>query len=242
MEPYLFQGIVLPERASISFQLEFEFSQVSSQITARAKLSILLNQIMVWVYSDHNWDIHDLRNIVIELVRTQLDVAGYIYGHAYECQITRVVNQSRGVDYVFGIDVPCLANRYEASKRDAAIDSLRRKTGGDNGFYIRRCLADLSSAMKYAADTGFYCYRAIEALRLHCAAINGLSDKDKGKQWERFRSVSGNDEQSLRGLEAAAKPTRHGDAVDISGTERARLLTLTWDIVDKYLATVPAPN
>lgn len=89
--------------------------------------------------------------------------------------------------------------------------------------------------MKHADDTGFYCYRAIESLRHHCAAVNSLTDESKTKQWERFREVAGCDEQILREIKAAADPLRHGQIVGSTSADRERLFTITWDIVDSYL-------
>jgi hypothetical protein len=88
--------------------------------------------------------------------------------------------------------------------------------------------------MKHADDTGFYCYRAIESLRHHCAAVNGLSDADKSDQWEKFREVSGCSEETLRAIKAAADPLRHGEVSGIDSEDRAKLFTSTWDVVDRY--------
>ena len=106
MEPYLFQGVVLPERAQLSLQFALGFSRITSGVIGVAKVSIVLNQVAVWIESDHEWDIVDLRNVVKNLVRSHLDMVGYLKGHAYDFEVTRVLNQSRGVDYVFGIDIP----------------------------------------------------------------------------------------------------------------------------------------
>jgi hypothetical protein len=92
--------------------------------------------------------------------------------------------------------------------------------------------------MKQAADTGFYCYRAIEALRHYCATRNGLSDAEKPKQWEKFWEVSSCDEQTLRTIKAAADPLRHGEVFGVNANERATLFTRTWDVVDGYLKNI----
>ena len=113
MEPYLFQGVVLPERAQLSLQFGLRFVHLVSGIPAIAKVSIILNQVAVWVESDYDWNVSDLRNVVKNIVFHQLAIVGYLKGYAYDFEITRVVNQSRGIDLVFGIDIPCLAKRGE---------------------------------------------------------------------------------------------------------------------------------
>jgi hypothetical protein len=89
--------------------------------------------------------------------------------------------------------------------------------------------------MKHADDTGFYCYRAIESLRHHCAANHSLTERDKSTQWQKFREVAGCEEQLVRDIKLAADPLRHGEAVGISSQDRAALFTKTWSIVDGYL-------
>jgi hypothetical protein len=235
MEPYLFQGVVLPERAQLSLQLTLGFSHLASGVSGVAKVSIVLNQVAVWIESEHDWDIFDLRNVVKNIIQNHLAMVGYLMGYAYEFEVTRVLNQSRKIDYVFGIDIPCLAERGKSIDLQDALVKLRDKTIGPNGVFLHRCFSDLASSMKHADDTGFYCYRAIESLRHHCATVHGLFGADKLKQWEKFREVSGCSEETLRAIKAAADPLRHGEVSGINSEDRAKLFTSTWDVVDGYL-------
>jgi hypothetical protein len=235
MESYLLHGVVLPERAQMSLQFALKFSHVASAVNADAKVSIVLNQAAVWVDSESQWDIFDLRNVVKNIVQGYLDMVGYLKGYAYQIEIVRVLNRSRRIDYVFGIDVPCVAERGKLVDLQDALPRLREKTVGPNGVFLRRCFSDLVSSMRNADDRGFYCYRAIESLRHHCAAVHGLSAAEKSKQWEKFREVSGCDEQTLRLIEAAADPLRHGDVSGSTSDDLAKLLMSTWNIVAGYL-------
>ncbi|AVO35430.1 hypothetical protein [Ottowia oryzae] len=235
---YLLQGVVLPERAQLSLGFSLGFSQTTSHADSEAHISIILNQIAVTVESSHEWDIFDLRNVVLNLVRGQLDAIGYLIGHAYDLEITRVINLERSIDYVFGIDMPCISCRGQPIDLAASLIELRGKLTGFRGIFLHRCFADLVSAMKNAEDTGFYCYRALESLRHHCAAAHDLSNNSKKAQWEKFRQVASTDRESIEHIKAAADPARHGEAVGITGERRAKLLTATWNIVDSYLAQV----
>jgi hypothetical protein len=238
MEPYIFFGVVLPERAHLTLQFSVNFSHLVSDGNGTAKVSILLNQTVVSIESEHEWDVFDLRNIVKNIVQNYLAMVGYLTGNAYDLEITRVLNQSRGVDYVFGIDIPCLAQRNKGINVQDSLLQLRDKTTGKNGVFLNRCFADLVSSMKHADDTGFYCYRSIESLRHHCAALHGLTDAGKAQQWEKFREVSGATEAILRSIKLAADPLRHGEASGLSSQDRVKLLTDTWDVVDGYLSVV----
>ena len=235
MQPYIFQGIVLPERAQLSLQFSLGFEHLSSGMEATARVSIILNQVIVWIDTDHDWNVFDLRNVVANIVQGHLQMVGYLKGFAYDFELTRVINQDTATDYVFGIDIPCLAERGKNVDLTEALTKLREKTIGKNGIYLNRCFSDLASAMKHADDTGFYCYRAIEALRHHCAAANSLADASKAAQWQKFREVAGCEEDTLREIKAAADPLRHGQVVGSTSADRERLFTITWNTVDGYL-------
>lgn len=236
MEPYLLYGTVLPERAQLSHEIELEFSHLGSGVCGRAKVSIVLNQLAVWIYSDHDWDIYDLRNMVKTLVSNQLAILGYLLGYAYDLEITRILNRSRNIDYVFGIGIQYLSERNSNTNIGELFKEIRNKTNGNDGVLLHRCFNDLVSAMKHADDTGFYCYRAIESLRHHCASRYNLTARNKNEQWNKFREVSGSDENIMRNIKEAADPLRHGNVGCISSAEdRKNLLMSTWDIVDQYL-------
>ena len=235
---YLFQGVVLPERAQISLAFSLGFSHMTSGANGEAHISIILNQVAATIESTHEWDIFDLRNVVLNLVRGQLDAIGYLVGHAYGLEITRVINRERSIDYVFGIDMPCISGRKEPVDLNASLIELRAKLAGPQGVFLHRCFADLVSAMKNADDTGFYCYRALESLRHHCAAAHDLSNQGKAVQWDKFRQLANTDRDTIDKIKVAADPTRHGEFVGITSEGRIELLTATWNIVDSYLAQV----
>lgn len=163
-----------------------------------------------------------------------LAIVGFVKGFAYDCEITRILNRERGIDYVFGIDTPVISSRKADANLSEAVAVVRPHTGGQVGILVSRCLADLVSAMRNADDTGFYCYRALESLRHHCAARFDLEDADKKSQWQKFREVSGSSEESIRVIKSSADPLRHGEVTAVSSEERAELLAATWDIVEGY--------
>lgn len=238
MEPYLFYGKILPERAPISLSFGLSFSHLTSSDTGKAEISIVLNQLSVTVHTEKEWDIFDLRNVVMHIVQTNLAMVGYLKGYAYDLEITRVLNSALGIDYVFGIDIPIIAKPRESIDLASELERLKAKTIGEKGIFLNRCFNDLVSAMKNADDTGFYCYRAVEALRHHCAAVHNISEKDKKTQWEKFREVSKVDEQATRKLENSAQSIRHGGVSGVTNHDREDLFKTTWDIVSAYIAVI----
>jgi hypothetical protein len=238
METYLFLGVVRPERAQLSIQRDLTFRNLASGLDGTAGVSIILNQLAVRVQSEHIWDVLSLRNVVRAIVQDQLAMVGYLKGFAYDLEVTRVLNQGLAIDLVFGIDTPCIAKRGESIDLQRAMTRLEEMTTSPYGIFLGRCFNDLVSSMRHPDDTGFYCYRAIESLRHHCAAAQGLSDADKAVQWGAFRQAAGCSEETLLGIKAAADPVRHGQLVGVTAEERLNLLTTTWDVVDGYLGTV----
>jgi len=75
--------------------------------------------------------------------------------------------------------------------------------------------------MKAPDDTGFYCYRAIEALRQYCIVRYNLDSEKKSEQWRKVREIAGCEEQILHDIKSAADPVRHGAIVPVtSGRSR----------------------
>jgi hypothetical protein len=235
MEPYLFSGIVLPERALLNFTFGLRFQHLESGVEADARVSIIWNQVAVWVHTDREWDIYDLRNVVINIVHHQLCMVGFLLGRAYEFSITRVVNLSHGIDYVFGIDTPCVARNPDEIDLPRELQELRDKSVGQSGIYLNRCFSDLVSALKHFDDTAFYCYRAIESLRHHVAVTHNATDKEKAQQWQLFRSFAGVEETAIKKIKVQADGPRHGNPTSPSANDRGKLLQTTWDIVRAYV-------
>jgi hypothetical protein len=238
MQTYLFEGVVLPERAQLSVQFSVQFTHITSGVTGKADVSVVLNQVAVWVDSEAEWDIFDLRNTVRNLLQNELAVIGYLEGYAYDLEITRVLNRTLGIDYVFGIDIPCIAERNKAIDKHERLTLIRQKSSGREGVLLHRCFNDLAMAMKSPEDTGFYCYRAIESLRQHCIMKFSFPPDKKAEQWQKLREVAECDESTIRDIKAAADPVRHGDISSITSQDREALFTKTWNVVDGYIQNV----
>jgi hypothetical protein len=200
MTPYLYEGLILPERAQLSLQFEVHFKHLTSGVSAAARVSIVLNQVAVWIYTDVEWDILDLRNLVKTILQNQIAVIGYLKGYAYEVEIRRVLHSDLGIDYVFGIDIPCIAERNKSIDLDARIALIREKTIGVEGVLLKHRFNALVMAMKNSDDTGFYCYRAIESLRQHCIIKFNLNPENKSMQWKKLREIAQCDEDTIRSI------------------------------------------
>lgn len=236
MPQYIFQGKVLPERAHVNLQIgELEF-QAHDAPPLRLSVNILLNQVAVYALTDDE-DIFTLRNFVHDFLSGHLSVLGFTHGHAYEVELTRVLTPDKSIDYVFGIEMPCIAQQQERRHSALSPEALGMLTMASHGHYLRRFFTDFTLAMKHAIDTGFYCYRALEALRQHCAAAGGLAANRDNKiaQWELFRTVTQTCREEMVPITSAAEVVRHGGVEHITDEQRQRLLVGTWTIAERYL-------
>lgn len=239
---YHLTGAVLPERAQISFghPTETPFSLSTIEGDATINVCVVLNQVAVWVKSQFEWDIMDLRNAVSTIIRHQLAIAGFLLGYSYNLEITRVTTADGAIDYVYGIDIPSIVKKMEGKFSAEAFTQLMVKASGPKGFILHRCFTDLTLAMQHAVDTAFYCYRAIESLRQHWGAVNDVWSKSD--QWEGFRNFLGIDKDVIDPIRIAAEGVRHGQLVPITDQQRGQLFAITWDLVEAYLAKVPDPR
>ena len=192
MYSYLLTGKVLPERAQISFSITGVHLQIGDEEIGIG-VNIFFNQVAVHISTTREWDIFDLRNLMKTFLLNQLATVGYLKGYAYEMEITRIYSQEFNVDYVFGIEIPCLEQRGKSIDLTVALPDLLKKTSVHLGVFVNRCLTDLALSMKHADDTAFYCYRAIESLKQHCAIRTNLQSTKDAEQWSLFRKISGCD-------------------------------------------------
>ena len=237
MNQYIFKGLILPERALISFgPFDAELMPLVSKNSIAVKINVVLNQLTIWVYSNSAWDIYDLRNIVKTWATSIIAVFGFVLGHAYEVTINQVLNEKENIDYVFGIDTPCIKERNKEVDLNTRISEILNKTSGEFGIYISRSFNDLLMALKHHNDTFFYCFRAIEALKQYCKYKFEI-EKEKD-QWKKVCEISGFNKKHIETIREKAFPARHGDGSAFTSEDRANALNKTWDVVESFIEKI----
>lgn len=176
-------------------------------------------------------DVDTLKNFIEDAIRVQLDVAGFVLGHAYEVDIERMIRSDGSPPVVFNaIWATCLRGRYP--NQGQAITGLFECMSSPRGAQLRLCLADLRLAIRFPSDTGFFCYRAIESLRQHFVDEGAATEK---ASWDALRSAIGIDRTAIDSVKALADAPRHGRSVWVSPADRSRVLEATWLIVDRFV-------
>jgi len=236
MTVYILKGIVLPERAQITI---FPIKQICIDRTTNKKfeikLNINLNQITFWVNTDFEWELYYLKNMAESHISNILAIVGFINGCAYNIEITQVINEEKSLDFVYGIDIPCIWERNKNVEINDKLNSLFSKisNSGINSIYLSRCFTDLIMGMKHPNDTGFYCYRAIESLRQYCK--NKFNIEKESEQWRKLSEITSYDKEHIQVVKKFADPVRHGDILSITDSDRVEIFMRTWDIVEAFL-------
>ena len=232
---YIIKGIVHPERAQISFgPIHTEIVLISTGLKLKIELNVVLNQVTFQIQSEEEWDIYDLRNIAKRFTFDQLTMIGFIKGYAYDIEIVQILNFDKQIDFVYGIDIPYIADRNKGKDLETELLQLRSISHSEFGIYFHRCLNDLNMAMKHAEDTGFYCFRAIESLKQYCRYKFDIESEKE--QWEKLVEITGFEKSDIEFIREKAFPARHGDIVEITSKERATIFESTWKIVEIFIS------
>lgn len=237
MNTYIFKGLVLPERAQISFgPFEADLEHIATGNKLVGKINVVLNQLTVWIHSEDEWDIHDLRNIVKTWTNNTVSIFGYVLGYAYEVEIRQVLCEEKNIDYVFGINSQAAYDKEKHENAPKIVKEIMGKTSGKYGIYIMRCLNDLTMALKHVDDTYFYCFRAIESLKQYCRYK--FSIESENEQWKKLSEITNTDKDSIKFIRKRAFPERHGDIYPSDANEIQKTIKRTWEIVDLFLKNI----
>jgi hypothetical protein len=234
MKKLFLSGTLHPERAMLSVSnLEHEFTAPDGKKQGRIKFNVYSNQVTAFVeWENASEDIYTIRNITRTSVELITNVVGFLKGYAYDVEITKIFDGELDLSFVFGIQIPALEERNK-SRDSSGVNHIYPLCFGTEGVYLRRCLSDLSMAIKHADDTPFYCFRALESLKQYFGFVNELAaDRE---QWEAMASVVGGKPEDIEPIRALAFPARHGVPDPITDQKRRDVFFLTWDIVDRFI-------
>ncbi len=233
MKRLYFSGVVLPERAPLTIsEVRSQVVDSEGNMTASIALNIYNNQVTAFVDTDES-DISTVRNLVRSEVEFVTSVGGFLAGYGYEVEITKVFSEDIQITKVFGIDISALVERQQGINFNEAINAIFPLCYGELAIFLRRCLNDLSFAIKRLDDTAFYCFRAIESLRQSFGLEQNLTDEKQ--QWAAMTAATGKTKEDIEPLRTHAFPARHGIPRPLSDDERKELFLLTWEVVESYI-------
>lgn len=232
---YVFYGKVHPERADVNVfkPIKYTIKIPYFNISGTMEVNILCSQITaILSMSKPIDDIGTIKCTIEGLIKQQIDALGFCLGCGYDAEIIGVVNPlNAGETIVFGVNIPVLEAQKE--RRMQKLEGLVSLLSTGKGLYLQLCLSDLREAIRSTRDTGFFCYRAVESLRQHFVIEKGI--KKDGVSWEKLRCELGVEREIIDFIKEFADPVRHGYIIEIPPSERADILSKTWDVVDKFI-------
>ena len=232
MASWFFFGRVTPERFPLRAEIpEATYSQPDLGLVYASHVGIADGQFVADVrVTQGDADIDTLRNLVQGSIRQFTDLIGYQNGFAFDVEVISAASRDTGERCVFGVTIPVLSERRGGVFTNAVDGALLIAVGQSHGAQI--ALANFREAIKVAADTGFFCYRSIEAMMQSMRASE--SEKD-AVVWERFRTALCVDRSALSYVKGHADAPRHGRSAAITDTTRAAVFRLTDEIIRRYL-------
>lgn len=130
---------------------------------------------------------------------------------------------------IFGSDIPVLFEKKRGTLTELSSDLL---TVVFSNLAVSVALADFREAMRLPMQTGFFCYRAVEAMMQTMKA--SPNDKD-GPAWFKLRSDLRVDKSAIDYIKEHADWARHGKTGNISDSQRATIFVLADQIIGRYI-------
>ena len=230
---YTFTGVVHPERAVVNVStITWRLDPPAVPIVGKLTVTIAVSQVTaVFEAENEVSDLNTLKNYVADAVRVEVDTLGYLNGCGYEVEIVQLIPAEATTPLVFGVGIPALGS--DSSELPSRFLEIMQVFQDPRGSYLQRCFADLREAIRSPKDTGFFCYRGIEALRQFFVLESGA--KGHKNSWDELRQALGVERATIDYVKDFADPVRHGAAKPIADHERAEVFRKTWAVVARFI-------
>lgn len=235
-------GTIHPTNAPLSFQTPF-----TANIGGELEVQIIVVgghfQALALdpVPSDPS-AIATLVNRLAAVVQGVVDAYTFLTGRAYIVEVDGGFAHSRAI-FLDQRGFPLAVGLDPTPDQSIEPETMQRYTGAAlNVSAVRLALADISSALRQPADSGFYAYRAIESMRLWYQDQEPRTD-DRAEGWKRLRDDAAIRRDELDALVELARSRRHGAEAEISEVDRITAIQLARRAVEKvveHVASGPA--
>ena len=232
MQRWVFFGRVLPERLPLRINPPIETSNVVEQLGISFDLSLGIadGQFVANVtLTNGSSDLLTLRNLVENNVRSIVDLIGYQEGMRFEVETISGVSLDSGERCIFGTKIPILAERRKARQSSELPANLLVAVSSE--VSMQMVLSDFREAIRSPIGTGFFCYRAIEAMMQ--SMKNG--NESDSTSWARLRNNLCVARVAIDYVKRHADLPRHGKVSVIADNERAKVFEITDEIIGRFI-------
>lgn len=170
-------------------------------------------------------DVYTLRNVLASHLRALADYSGFLTGRHLDVEITSAAEVGSPDSWViFGNTIPVLFKDGASLEKESLKLALT-----DSSFQL--ALADFRKAMPEGTETGFYCFRAIEAIM---QTFKQGTEKD-ADPWDRMRSILRVERPLIDFIKARADHRRHGKSgPSVTDRDRQKMFKVTSAILERY--------
>jgi hypothetical protein len=229
---WTFFGVIHPERVPVTLPAPIKGRASSSALAEDFEFDVRIHasQIIIdLVVESDEADIATLRSVAVGQAEILTHLIGYNAACCSSVEIKSAVCQSDQAWQVFGIDIPVLSKAREG--KPMQIESAVLQAVGANPE-AQMVLGDFTNAMRFPVGTGFYCYRAIEAMMQFMKESEG---EDEKKAWPRLRERLRVERAAIDAVKAHADLPRHGKPSTMLDADRVVIFKITDEIVRRFL-------
>lgn len=202
-------------------------------------ISIVRSQLAVTLTTNHPVDdLYDMRERLEGIIRFCVDTLGFLLACGYDVELTQVVALDTGNHNVFGVDVQGVREKDTYTGQEI-FESFQKiiQVGAEKQQWLRRALVDFREAIRSYEDTPFLCFRAIEDLRQRFVSDNV---SDVKRTWEEMAIRLAVPPETVsyvwNELRPIATSLRHGQEATVNRESRTRMLQVTWDLIQRFIA------
>lgn len=187
MKDWTFFATIRPERCPLRFDFEMISEFADLGLRMHNKIFTWENNSLVDVtVINGTIDVFTLKNIIETTLRRIVDIVGYSNGLRFDVDVISAISHRTDERHVFGYNIPALSkSRPVLDKKwpvlidfDISIISVLLKEPS-----LGMILADFREAIRMPHATGFFCYRAIEAI------MQSFRCGNDNQTWARMRSA-----------------------------------------------------
>lgn len=237
MQAWVFTGRVVPERTPLVIKAS-KFRRSWPDLGVETEFSIFVHDSQIACDVDvvsGTADVLTLRNLTEATIREVVDAIGYARGVSFDVEITSAISKTTDERIVFGHEIPSL---WQQRQQNPTIINQELFNAILTNPEAGMALADFREAMRSPIGTGFFCYRAVEAIMQGMKVVP--TENENTISWPRLRNALNINKETLIYLKNHSDFPRHGKIYSITDSDRAKIFAISDEILRRFFAYLVA--
>lgn len=221
---WYFSGRVLPSLPLVSIAIPLRQAVSHLGFSYELQGTIYHSIVTASVLQLDAVDMPSLRNSIALDIQSSVDLASFFVGAGMTVELVTARSDS-GDWHVFDAFIPALKRDGQVPIPLEVVDVVA------HDIPAQMALADFREAMRVPIQTGFFCYRAVEAI-MQSIRIPGQSDP---RAWEEMRTALRVERSAIDRIQRHASWARHGRTGVVTDADRVMLFRSTSKIIRRYI-------